>query len=349
MTSARAAYLHAARLHDAGRPFTKEAAVAKLVCTDNAMRVTTDAVQVLGGAGYTQDFPLERYMREAKVTQIFEGTNQIQRLVISRQLSLDQKAETPCRSPTPPSPSSPAEPPASAARPSAACTPTAPRSSSSTCPSSPGEALAEELGDRARFVADRRPRRGAGPGRDRRRPRARHAPDRRQLRRRRHTRSRGRQARPAAPRAVRQRHQHQPDRHLQRAAARRRRDARERARRRRPRRHRHDRVDRRLRRPDRTGRVCREQGWRRRPHPERRSRPGGQGDPRHDGRARHVQTPMLAGLPAEAKASSRRRCRTPRGSATPTSMPASCATSSTTRMLNGEVIRLDGALRMPPR
>ena len=79
-------YLHAARLRDAGRPFGKEAAVAKLVATDNAMRVTTDAVQVLGGAGYTQDFPLERYMREAKVTQIFEGTNQIQRLVISRQL-----------------------------------------------------------------------------------------------------------------------------------------------------------------------------------------------------------------------------------------------------------------------
>ena len=50
------------------------------------MKVTTDAVQVLGGAGYTEDFPLERYMREAKVTQIFEGTNQIQRLVISRQL-----------------------------------------------------------------------------------------------------------------------------------------------------------------------------------------------------------------------------------------------------------------------
>ena len=66
--------------------FSKEAAVAKLICTDAAMRVTTDAVQVLGGAGYTQDFPLERYMREAKVTQIFEGTNQIQRLVISRQL-----------------------------------------------------------------------------------------------------------------------------------------------------------------------------------------------------------------------------------------------------------------------
>jgi alkylation response protein AidB-like acyl-CoA dehydrogenase len=86
VTSARATYLHAARLKDAGRPFSKEAAVAKLVATDTAMRVTTDAVQVLGGAGYTQDFPAERYMREAKVTQIFEGTNQIQRLVISRQV-----------------------------------------------------------------------------------------------------------------------------------------------------------------------------------------------------------------------------------------------------------------------
>ncbi len=86
VTSSRATYLHAARLHDAGRPFTKQAAVAKLVCTDAAMKVTTDAVQVLGGAGYTEDFPLERYLREAKVTQIFEGTNQIQRLVISRQL-----------------------------------------------------------------------------------------------------------------------------------------------------------------------------------------------------------------------------------------------------------------------
>jgi alkylation response protein AidB-like acyl-CoA dehydrogenase len=86
VTSARATYLHAARLRDAGRRFAKEAAVAKLVCTDNAMRVTTDAIQVLGGAGYTADFPVERYFREAKVTQIFEGTNQIQRLVISRQL-----------------------------------------------------------------------------------------------------------------------------------------------------------------------------------------------------------------------------------------------------------------------
>ena len=72
------------------RPYTKEASVAKLVATDAAMKVTTDAVQVFGGYGYTRDFPVERYMREAKVTQIFEGTNQIQRLVISRQLQRER-------------------------------------------------------------------------------------------------------------------------------------------------------------------------------------------------------------------------------------------------------------------
>jgi hypothetical protein len=87
VTSARATYLHAARLKDAGRTFSLQASVAKMVCTDNAMKVTTDAVQVLGGAGYTRDFPAERYMRETKVMQIFEGTNQIQRLVISRDLA----------------------------------------------------------------------------------------------------------------------------------------------------------------------------------------------------------------------------------------------------------------------
>ena len=58
--------------------------MAKLVASDAAMKVTTDAVQVLGGYGYTRDFPVERYMREAKIMQIFEGTNQIQRLVIGR-------------------------------------------------------------------------------------------------------------------------------------------------------------------------------------------------------------------------------------------------------------------------
>ncbi|MER6852069.1 acyl-CoA dehydrogenase [Streptomyces flaveolus] len=83
----RALYLTAARLRDAGLPFAKQAAMAKLYCTDTAMRVTTDAVQVLGGYGYTADFPAERYMREAKVLQIVEGTNQIQRMVIARHLA----------------------------------------------------------------------------------------------------------------------------------------------------------------------------------------------------------------------------------------------------------------------
>jgi alkylation response protein AidB-like acyl-CoA dehydrogenase len=85
--SARATYLHAARLRDAGLPFSREASVAKMICTDQAMKVTTDAVQVLGGYGYTRDFPVERFMREAKVMQIFEGTNQIQRMVVARSLA----------------------------------------------------------------------------------------------------------------------------------------------------------------------------------------------------------------------------------------------------------------------
>jgi alkylation response protein AidB-like acyl-CoA dehydrogenase len=85
--SARATYLAAARLRDQGLPFSTEASIAKMVATDNAMKVTTDAVQVYGGYGYTRDFPVERYMREAKVMQIFEGTNQIQRMVIGRALA----------------------------------------------------------------------------------------------------------------------------------------------------------------------------------------------------------------------------------------------------------------------
>ncbi|MFJ9720352.1 acyl-CoA dehydrogenase family protein [Streptomyces sp. NPDC101213] len=84
--SGRALYLAAARLRDAGRPFVRQAAMAKLHCTDAAMQVTTDAVQVLGGYGCTADFPVERYLREAKALQIVEGTNQIQRMVIARQL-----------------------------------------------------------------------------------------------------------------------------------------------------------------------------------------------------------------------------------------------------------------------
>jgi len=83
----RALYLAAARRRDRGQPFGKQAAMAKLFCTDMAMQVTIDAVQVLGGYGYVQDFPVERLMREAKALQIVEGTNQVQRVVIARHLS----------------------------------------------------------------------------------------------------------------------------------------------------------------------------------------------------------------------------------------------------------------------
>jgi alkylation response protein AidB-like acyl-CoA dehydrogenase len=85
--AARALYLAAARLKDTGKPYGPQASMAKLFATDTAMRVTTDAVQVLGGAGYVEDFAAERFMREAKIMQIFEGTNQIQRLVIGRSLT----------------------------------------------------------------------------------------------------------------------------------------------------------------------------------------------------------------------------------------------------------------------
>jgi alkylation response protein AidB-like acyl-CoA dehydrogenase len=85
--SSRAVTLEAARRRDRGLPFSRQASIAKLVATDAAMKVTTDAVQVLGGYGYTKEFAVERHMREAKVMQIFEGTNQIQRLVIARHLA----------------------------------------------------------------------------------------------------------------------------------------------------------------------------------------------------------------------------------------------------------------------
>ena len=83
----RSLYVEAARRRDRGEPFGKQAAMAKLFCTDMAMRVTTDAVQVLGGYGYVSDFPVERYFREAKALQIVEGTNQVQRMVIARHLT----------------------------------------------------------------------------------------------------------------------------------------------------------------------------------------------------------------------------------------------------------------------
>jgi alkylation response protein AidB-like acyl-CoA dehydrogenase len=87
--AARALYISAARRRDAGKPYGRDAAMAKLFASDTAMRVATDAVQVHGGYGYVTEYPVERYMREAKVLQIVEGTNQVQRMVISRSLTKD--------------------------------------------------------------------------------------------------------------------------------------------------------------------------------------------------------------------------------------------------------------------
>lgn len=86
IAAARALLADAARDKDAGEQYGTKAAMAKLFATDMCMAATTDAVQVLGGSGYVEDYPVERYMREAKVLQIVEGTNQIQRLVIGRAL-----------------------------------------------------------------------------------------------------------------------------------------------------------------------------------------------------------------------------------------------------------------------
>jgi alkylation response protein AidB-like acyl-CoA dehydrogenase len=87
MEAARCLTHEACRAIDARDPrMTELAAMAKLVASDAAMRVTTDAVQILGGYGYVNEFPVERMMRDAKITQIYEGTNQIQRLVIAKQL-----------------------------------------------------------------------------------------------------------------------------------------------------------------------------------------------------------------------------------------------------------------------
>jgi alkylation response protein AidB-like acyl-CoA dehydrogenase len=85
--AARLLVYQCTQMYDAGLPdLTYRASLAKLFASDTAMRVTTDAVQILGGAGYVNDHPVERMMRDAKVTQIFEGTNQIQRLIIARHI-----------------------------------------------------------------------------------------------------------------------------------------------------------------------------------------------------------------------------------------------------------------------
>jgi alkylation response protein AidB-like acyl-CoA dehydrogenase len=90
MHAARLMVHHAARQVDEGiRGNTYEASMAKCWAGDAAMKVTTDAVQVFGGYGYTREFPVERFMRDAKIMQIYEGTNQIQRLIIAKELLAD--------------------------------------------------------------------------------------------------------------------------------------------------------------------------------------------------------------------------------------------------------------------
>ena len=91
--AARQLVYTAARAHRRRRPnISKLAAMAKVFATDTAMQVTTDAVQLFGGYGYCRDYPIEKYMRDAKITQIYEGTNQVQRLVIGRALTREYKS-----------------------------------------------------------------------------------------------------------------------------------------------------------------------------------------------------------------------------------------------------------------
>jgi butyryl-CoA dehydrogenase len=84
--AARWLTLRAAALKDAGRPYTKEASMAKLFAAETAMRVTTDAIQVHGGYGYTREYQVERYFRDAKILQLYEGTSQIQKIIIAREV-----------------------------------------------------------------------------------------------------------------------------------------------------------------------------------------------------------------------------------------------------------------------
>jgi butyryl-CoA dehydrogenase len=88
--AARLMTYRAAFLKGEGRPYAKESAMAKLYASDVAMEATVEAVQVLGGYGFTRDYPLERYMRDAKITQIYEGTNEIHRLVIGRYILAEE-------------------------------------------------------------------------------------------------------------------------------------------------------------------------------------------------------------------------------------------------------------------
>jgi butyryl-CoA dehydrogenase len=93
--AARQLVYNAARAIDAGEPnINRLAAMAKVFATDTAMKVTTDVVQLFGGYGYCKDYPVEKYMRDAKITQIYEGTNQVQRLVIGRTITREAAAVT---------------------------------------------------------------------------------------------------------------------------------------------------------------------------------------------------------------------------------------------------------------
>jgi alkylation response protein AidB-like acyl-CoA dehydrogenase len=85
--AARRLYREAARVRDAGEDHIIGSSMAKLFASDTAMRVTTDAVQIHGGYGYMREYPVERFMREAKALQIVEGTNQVQRIVIGRRIA----------------------------------------------------------------------------------------------------------------------------------------------------------------------------------------------------------------------------------------------------------------------
>jgi butyryl-CoA dehydrogenase len=88
----RLVYTAAMNIDSGARNITKLSAMCKLFATDAAMKVTTDAVQLFGGYGYMKDYPIEKYMRDAKITQIYEGTNQIQRLVIARNVLKERQA-----------------------------------------------------------------------------------------------------------------------------------------------------------------------------------------------------------------------------------------------------------------
>jgi len=87
----RGLMVEAARQQDMNKPNMKLASMSKCFCSDAAMKITTDAIQILGGYGYTKDYPVERFFRDAKLTQIFEGTNEIQRMVIAREMRKERQ------------------------------------------------------------------------------------------------------------------------------------------------------------------------------------------------------------------------------------------------------------------